>query len=136
MRWSVLPIGLQANVEQDILDSLGNEAVDPSEELWVGPKWLLSRETAFDFLLRGCAALDYKWQTNQPVRERVFATFSQSFHSGSNFTTTCISLRRIGLKWNDLPVEVQDSVFERIKSESSLNALFLLEGLINKHTPM
>jgi hypothetical protein len=134
MRWSNLP---QTKFGQGILNSLGNEGIEPSEALWLGSRRFLNQEEAFSELLRSCIVLGYKWQTNQPLRERIFSTFCRCFHQKSitrtNFVSSVVHFGLVHLKWVDLPVAVKDTIFEGIKltdRKACREVPFLLSGLL------
>jgi hypothetical protein len=138
MRWSYLPRRLQTKFGQDILNSLGNEGIEPSQKVWLGSSRFLNQEEAFSELVRSCIVLGYKWQTNQPLRERIFSTFCRCFHQKSitrtNFVNSVVHFGLVHLKWVDLPVAVKDTIFEGIKQLTDRNAWgevpFLLSGLL------
>jgi hypothetical protein len=88
------------------------------------------------YLLRGSVFMKYRWYEKKKIRETILQCFSRAFRpskeqwSDNHFAACIFDLGKVGMKWVDLPTDVQETIFnevgERINSFRSLSVL--LEG--------
>jgi hypothetical protein len=72
------------------------------------------------YLLRGTVFMKYEWNEKEEIRKAILQSFSRTFRtgkeewSGNHFATCVFNLGNSGMKWNELPRDVQETIYKGI----------------------
>jgi hypothetical protein len=88
------------------------------------------------YLLSGSVFMKYQWNEKDEIREAILQSISRTFRrgeeewSGNHFATCIFSLGKAGIKWKELPTDVQETIYKGIgEPTNSFRSLsVLLEG--------
>jgi hypothetical protein len=72
------------------------------------------------YLLRGSIFMKYQWHEKDEIREAILQSISRTFRRGkeewsdNHFATCIFELGKSGMKWNEVPTDVQETIFKGI----------------------
>jgi hypothetical protein len=113
---------VQTKIEDDIVRCFGPGLQTRYAEDWVGRTLFRYRDTSFSTFIRGCALMGYKWhETNKRVKEAIFSSFCECFDPKQpfipeNLVSIILEWYAIGLSFNNLSLEVQNTIFRGIQT--------------------
>jgi hypothetical protein len=118
LQWYGIPYRLREKIESGIVRNVG-----------------LFNHISLADLLNAFGLLGYKWTGNAEMREVIFKSFCRAFSNDSERCpdagrglTRCVFY--LGIQWNELPAEVQETILRESLFYSDSLTAFQLKGLL------